>query len=71
MQFNITFKTIFEYILKKISFVHTNTFCKYRKKYAHRLACILIHYTSEICYMYVNCNITIYYYKTVLFKHVT
>ena len=41
MQFNIIFKTIFEYIHKKFRFVHTHTFCKYRKKYAHRLACIL------------------------------
>ena len=32
MQFNIIFKTIFEYIHKKFLFVHTNTFCKYRKK---------------------------------------
>ena len=32
MQFNIIFKTIFEYIHKKLRFVHTNTFCKYRKK---------------------------------------
>ena len=32
MQFNIIFKTIFEYIHKKFSFVDTNTFCKYRKK---------------------------------------
>ena len=34
MQFNIIFKTIFEYIHKKFCFVHTctNTFCKYRKK---------------------------------------
>ena len=32
MQFNIIFKTIFEYIYKKFCFVHTNTFCKYRKK---------------------------------------
>ena len=32
MQFNIIFKTIFEYIHKKFHFVHTNTFCKYRKK---------------------------------------
>ena len=35
------FKTIFEYIRKKFRFVHTNTFCEYRKYYAHRLACIL------------------------------
>ena len=26
---------------KNFRFVHTNTFCKYRKNYAHRLACIL------------------------------
>ena len=32
MQFNISFKTIFEYIRKKFRFVHTNTFCEYRKK---------------------------------------
>ena len=32
MQFNIIFKTIFEYIHKKFRFVHTNTFYKYRKK---------------------------------------
>ena len=32
MQFNIIFKTIFVSIHKKFRFVHTNTFCKYRKK---------------------------------------
>ena len=32
MQFNIIVKTIFEYIHKKFCFVHTNTFCEYRKK---------------------------------------
>ena len=32
MQFNIIFKTIFEYIHKKFRFMHTNTFCKYSKK---------------------------------------
>ena len=32
MQFNIIFKTIFEYIHKKFRCMHTNTFCKYRKK---------------------------------------
>ena len=32
MQFNIIFKTIFEYNHKKIRFVLTNTFCKCRKK---------------------------------------
>ena len=32
MQFNKNFKTIFEYIREKFRFVHTNTFCEYRKK---------------------------------------
>ena len=32
MQFNKIFKTIFEYIRKKFRFVHTNTFCEYRRK---------------------------------------
>ena len=32
MQFNKIFETIFEYIRKKFRFVHTNTFCEYRKK---------------------------------------
>ena len=32
MQFNIVFLNIFEYIHKKFRFMHTNTFCKYRKK---------------------------------------
>ena len=32
MQFNKIFKTIFEYIRKKFRFVHTNTFCEYRKE---------------------------------------
>ena len=45
MQFNKIFKTIFEYIRKKFRFVHTNTFCEYRKNYAHRLACILLYMT--------------------------
>ena len=43
MQFNIIFKTIFEYIHKKFRFVHTNTFCKYRKKttrIASRASCL-------------------------------
>ena len=35
MQFNIIFKTIFEYSHKKFRFVSTE------KNYAHRLACIL------------------------------
>ena len=48
MQFNIIIKTISEYIHKKFCFVHTNTFCKYRKKYAHRLACILLLACSNI-----------------------
>ena len=41
MQFNIIFKTIFEYFHQIFRFMHTNTFCKYRKNYSHRLACIL------------------------------
>ena len=32
MQFYIIFKTIFEYIHKNFRFMHTITFCKYRKK---------------------------------------
>ena len=44
MQFNIIFKTIFH---RKFRFVHTNTFCEYRKNYAHRLACILYKYHSN------------------------
>ena len=42
MQFNIIFKTIFEYIPKKFRFVHTNTFCEYRKittRIASRASC--------------------------------
>ena len=42
MPFNIIFKTLFEYIHKKFCFMHTNMFCKYRKNYSHRLACILL-----------------------------
>ena len=32
MQFNIIFKTIFEYFHQIFRFMHTNTVCKYRKK---------------------------------------
>ena len=32
MQFNIIFRTIFEYIHKKFRFMHIKSFCKYRKK---------------------------------------
>ena len=32
MQIDIIFKTIFEYIHKRFCFMHTNTFCKYRKQ---------------------------------------
>ena len=48
MQCNKIFKTIFEYIRKKFRFVHTNTFCEYRKNYADRLACILLAYGSQL-----------------------
>ena len=27
--------------------MHTNTFCKYRKNYSHRLACILLNFGTE------------------------
>ena len=49
MQFNKIFKTIFEYIRKKFRFVHTHTFCEYRKNYAHRLACILFQDVIIMC----------------------
>ena len=52
MQFNKIFKTIFEYIRKKFRFVHTNTFCEYRKNYAHRLACILFFYKKSNFWKY-------------------
>ena len=47
MQFNIIFKTIFEYIHDKFCFVHTctNTFCKYRKKL---LASPRVHLVNDI-----------------------
>ena len=41
MQFNITFKTIFEYILKKLVLCIQIRFVSTEKNYAHRLACIL------------------------------
>ena len=58
MQFNIIFKTIFEYIHKKFRFVHTNTFCKYRKKLrASPRVHLVMHYfdrlslkSTTICY---------------------
>ena len=40
MQFNITFKTIFEYIKKLVLCIQIR-FVSTEKKYAHRLACIL------------------------------
>ena len=45
MQCNIIFKTIFEYIHKKFCFVHTNAFCKYRKKIrsSHRVHLVYIY----------------------------
>ena len=42
MQFNITFKTIFEYILKKVVLCIQVRFVSTEKNYAHRLACILL-----------------------------
>ena len=46
MQFNKIFKTIFEYIRKKFRFVHTNTFCEYRKKLRASPRVHLVHYYS-------------------------
>ena len=48
MQFNIIFKTIYEYIHDKFCFVHTctNTFCKYRKKL---LASPRVHLVINMC----------------------
>ena len=54
MLFNIIFKTIFEYIHKKFRFMHTNTFCKYRKNYSHRLACILLTYCISYSVIFFN-----------------
>ena len=53
LQFNIIFKTIFEFIRKKFRFVHTNTFYKYRKNYAHRLAYILSITTLLYCKLWL------------------
>ena len=44
MQFNIIVKTIFEYIHKKFRFVHTNTFCEYRKKLRASPRVHLVHF---------------------------
>ena len=54
MQFNIIFKTIFEYIHDKFCFVHTctNTFCKYRKKLlASPRVHLVIHYLDYSIYL--------------------
>ena len=53
MQFNKIFKTIFEYIRKKFRFVHTNTFCEYRKKLrasprVHLVICINLRLATVI-----------------------
>ena len=53
MQFNIIFKTIFEYIHKKFRFVHTNTFCKYRKKLRASPRVHLVMYVYTLSY-FVN-----------------
>ena len=52
MQFNIIFKTIFEYIHDKFCFVHicTNTFCKYRKKLLASPRVHLVNNHDENCY---------------------
>ena len=63
MQFNIIFKTIFEYIRKKFRFVHTNTFCEYIKKnmrIASRASCVIYRIAFEVStnvlYMSVVCG---------------
>ena len=48
MQFNIIFKTIFEYIHKKFRFVHTNTFCEYRKKLRASPRVHLVHFIDSL-----------------------
>ena len=60
MQFNIIFKTIFEYIHKKFRF---DTFCEYRKKttrIASRASCVIYRITFEVStddsYMSVVCG---------------
>ena len=53
MQFNIIFKTIFEYIHKEFRFVHTNTFCEYRKKLR---ASPRVHLVVVVC---ANYNLTL------------
>ena len=48
MQFNIIFKTIFEYIHKKFRF---DTFCEYRKKttrIASRASCVIYRVAFEV-----------------------
>ena len=64
MQFNIIFKTIFEYIHKKFRFVHTctNTFCSTEKttRIASRASCVIYRIALEVLtnvlYMSVVCR---------------
>ena len=62
MQFNIIFKTIFEYIHDKFCFVHTctNTFCKYRKKL---LASPRVHL------VYIEINIFEHFEDKIIIQH--
>ena len=55
MQFNIIFKTLFEYIHKKFCFMHTNMFCKYRKKLlaSPRVHLVIIVYVCCCCVFFV------------------
>ena len=53
MQFNITFKTIFEYILKKLVLCIQIRFVSTEKNYAHRLTCILLPPIIIISLLYV------------------
>ena len=55
MQFNIIFKTIFEYIHKKFRF---DTFCEYRKKttrIASRASCVIYRIALEVLNKFPTC----------------
>ena len=49
MQFNIILRTIIEYIHKKFRFMHTHTFCKYRKKLLASPRVHLVEYAVIMC----------------------
>ena len=68
MQFNITFKTIFEYILKKVVLCIQIRFVSTKKNYAHRLACILLRINADIYWdvvIVIDCTLYVYVYAHV------